>query len=77
MPTIRITVLRDGEPVDRHKVTLGVSGIDGGMIGPEYTDSRGMAEFGVQDGQEGTVYVDGSNQREWGSYSRTDITVNL
>ena len=77
MPTIRVTVLRDGEPVSGHRVVLEVSGIDGRMTSPENTDSDGVAEFDVEDGQEGTVFVDGSNEGHWGSYSATDITVNL
>ena len=77
MPTIRVTVLRDDEPVSGHRVVLEVSDITGGMLGPEYTDSDGIAEFDVEYGQEGDVFVDGSNKGHWGSYSATDITVNL
>ena len=77
MPTVRVTVLRDDEPVQGHCVTLEVSGADHGMLGPEYTDSNGVTEFDVDYGEEGKVYVDGSYEADWGSYSRTDITVNL
>lgn len=77
MPTIRVTVLRDGKPVSGHRVTLGVSGLAGGMKGPEYTDSQGQAEFSVDYGQGGDVYVDGARRASWGSYSGTDITVDL
>ena len=77
MPTIRVTVLRDGEPVSGHRVVLEISGIGGGMTNPEHTDSNGVAEFDVNEGQEGDVLVDGSNEGHWGSYSATDITVNL
>ncbi len=77
MPTIRVTVLRDGEPVSGHRVVLEASGIAGGMLGPEYTDSDGIVEFDVEYGREGDVFVDGSNEGHWGSYSATDITVNL
>ena len=77
MPTIKVTVLRDGGPVSGHRVVLEVSGVTGGMIGPEYTDSDGIAEFDVEYGQEGDVFVDGSIEGQWGSYSATDITVNL
>jgi len=76
MAVISVTVLRDGEPVSGHRVALSVSGL-GGMLGPEYTDSDGLAEFDVEGGQEGDVYVDGSKEGSWGSYSATDITVNL
>jgi hypothetical protein len=76
MPTIRVTVLRDDEPVSGHRVVLGISGA-GGMTSHELTDSNGAAEFEVEDGQEGDVFVDGSNEGHWGSYSATDITVNL
>lgn len=47
------------------------------MLGPEYTDSLGIVEFDVEYGQEGDVFVDGSNEGHWSSYSATDITVNL
>lgn len=77
MPTIRVTVLRDGEPVDGHRVTLELGGIGHGVLGPEHTDSRGVAEFTVKDGEEGDVFVDGTNVASWGSYSAADITVNL
>ena len=77
MPTIRVTVLRNGEPASGHRVVLEVSGITGGIQGPEYTDSDGIAEFDVEYGQEGDVFVDGSNEGHWGSYNATDITVNL
>ena len=77
MPTIRITVLSEGEPAKGHRVVLEVSGITGGMIDAEYTDSNGIAEFDVEYGQDGIVYVDGSNEGHWGSYSAKDITVNL
>ena len=77
MPTIKVTVLRDGEPAEGRRVTLEVSGVDHGMLGPEYTDSDGIAEFDVDAGEEGDVFVDGSNVATWGSYSKTDITVEL
>ncbi len=77
MPTIRVTVLRDGEPVSDHRVTLGISGLTGGITNSEYTDSNGIAQFDVEYGEEGEVYVDGSEVAHWGSYSATDITVNL
>ena len=77
MPTITVTVHRDGEPASGHRVTLSFSGSDGGMSDPEYTDSDGVAEFAVEDGQEGDVFVDGRNVDSWGSYSAADITVNL
>ena len=77
MPTIRVTVLRDDEPASGHRVALEVSGPTGGMLGPEFTDSDGRAEFDVADGQEGDVFVDGSKEGDWGSYSATDITVSL
>jgi hypothetical protein len=77
MPTVKVTVLRDDEPSQGHRVTLEVSGVSHGMLGPESTDSGGVAEFDVDDGEEGKVYVDGSYEADWGSYSRTDITVNL
>ena len=77
MPTIKVTVLRNGEPAEGRRVTLEVSGADHGMLGPEYTDSDGIAEFEVDAGEEGDVFVDGSNVDNWGSYSKTDITVDL
>ena len=77
MPTIKVTVLRDDEPVSGHRVVLEVNGIDGGMTSPEYTDSQGVAEFDVENGQEGKIYVDGASEEHWGSYSATDISVSL
>ncbi|MCX5799777.1 MAG: hypothetical protein NTX17_00055 [Candidatus Eisenbacteria bacterium] len=77
MPTITVTVLRDGEPASGHRVALGFSGPDGGMSDAEYTDSDGVAEFDVEGGQEGDVFVDGRNVDSWGSYNATDITVEL
>ncbi|MCX5801293.1 MAG: hypothetical protein NTX17_07905 [Candidatus Eisenbacteria bacterium] len=74
MPTIRVTVLRDGEPVSGHRVALSFSE---GTSDPEYTDADGVAEFDVEYGQEGDVFVDGRNVDSWGSYSATDITVEL
>ncbi|MFA6473124.1 MAG: hypothetical protein WCU00_13920 [Candidatus Latescibacterota bacterium] len=76
MPTISVTVLRDDKPVSGHRVVLEVSGL-GGMTSPEHTDSHGVAQFDVEYGQEGDVFVDGSNEGHWGSYIATDITVNL
>lgn len=77
MPTVKVTVLRNGEPVIAHRVVLEISGIGGGMSNAEYTDSFGVAEFNVEDGQEGDVFVDGSNEAHWGSYSNNDIAINL
>ena len=77
MPTIRVTVLRDGEPVSDHRVVLGVNGLAGGMSNAEFTNHFGVAEFDVDDGQEGDVFVDGSCEGHWGSYSATDITISL
>jgi hypothetical protein len=74
MPSVRVTVLRDDEPVSGHRVVLGFSD---GMSSEEYTNSNGIAEFDVEYGQEGEVFVDGTNEGHWGSYSATDITVNL
>ncbi|MBK7104973.1 MAG: hypothetical protein IPH62_06795 [Ignavibacteriae bacterium] len=77
MPTITVTVLRNDEPVNNHRVTLEVNGLAGGMKGPEYTDTHGVAEFDVEYGQEGDIFVDGNNEGSWGSYGATDVTVNL
>ncbi len=75
MTTITVTVLREGGRVSGHRVTLDV--MHGAILGPEYTDTDGMAEFEVEDGDEGTVYVDGYQEGLWGAYSATDITVYL
>jgi hypothetical protein len=75
MTTITVTVLREGGRVSGHPVTLDV--MHGAILGPEYTDPEGMAEFQVEDGDEGTVYVDGYNEGLWGSNTGTDITVYL
>jgi hypothetical protein len=77
MPTVRITVLRDGEPVSGHRVALGVDGLEHGVTSSEVTDSDGVAEFDVDYGQGGDVFVDGANVARWGSYSGTDVTVDL
>lgn len=77
MPTIRIKVRRNGKPVSGHRVTLSYSGFTGGMSRPESTDSNGNAEFDADYGQEGKVYVDGSERGRWGSYSATEVIVNL
>ncbi len=76
MPTVKVTVLRNDEPVSGHRVVLEISGF-GGMSDTEYTDIYSVAEFDVEDGQEGDVYVDGSNEAHWGSYSNNDIIINL
>lgn len=77
MPTIRVRVLRDGKPARGHRVVLSYSGLAGGMSDAEFTDSSGYAEFDADYGQEGKVYVDGSEEGRWGSYSATDVTVHL
>ena len=77
MPTIAAKVLRNGKPARGHRVVLSYSGLAGGMSNAEYTDSNGIAEFDADYGQEGKVYVDGSEEGHWGSYSATDVTVNL
>ncbi|MFH1891099.1 MAG: hypothetical protein ABIK83_00275 [Candidatus Zixiibacteriota bacterium] len=76
MPTIRVTVLRDGDPVDGHRVVLEFSGL-GGMSQAEYTGSDGIAEFDVESEREGDVFVDGANVGNWNSSNATDITVSL
>ena len=50
---------------------------DEGLSDAEYTDDGGTAEFDVEYGQEGDVLVDGRKVDRWGSYSATDITVDL
>ena len=77
MPAITVRVLRDGEPVSGHRVVFEVSGLTGGMSNPEYTNADGYATYEAEDGQEGHVFVDGRNEGHWGSYSATDITVEL
>jgi hypothetical protein len=75
MPTVRVLVLRDGEPAQGHRVALSFEPI-GGML-DEQTDSSGVAEFDVSDGQEGEVFVDGRKVDHWGSYTRRDLTIDL
>ncbi|MCP4569930.1 MAG: DUF4198 domain-containing protein [FCB group bacterium] len=77
MSTIRVTVLRDGDPVDGHRVVIEFSGIDGGLSQAEYTGSDGIAEFDVEGNRDGDVFVDGANVSQWNTSSATDITVNL
>jgi hypothetical protein len=76
MPTITVTVLRNEEPAEGVRAVLEFSGL-GGMSEAEYTGSDGKAEFDVDDGREGEVFVDGAKVDHWGSYSATDFTVNL
>ena len=76
MPTITVNVHRNGEPANGVRVVLEFSGL-GGMSEAEYTGSDGRAEFDVDDGREGEVYVDGAKVDHWASYSATDFTVNL
>jgi len=74
VPRVRVTLLRDGEPVRGHRVVLE---FDHGLSDAHYTDSDGIAEFNVKYGQQGNVLVDGRKVDRWGSYSATDITVQL
>jgi hypothetical protein len=76
MPTVTVTVYRNGEPVKGARVALGADPLDG-VYGPEYADYDGVAEFEVEYGQGGDVFVNGSPEDHWGASSRTDITVNL
>ena len=76
MPTITITVLRNGSPVKGVRVALGVGVIDG-VYGPDYTNYDGTAEFKVEYGEGGDVFVNGSRKDHWGSTGATDITVDL
>jgi len=77
MPMVIVTVLCDGDPASGHRVALRVRGVAGAMKHEQNTDQGGIAEFIVEYGQEGEVYVDDSNEGHWGSYSETEITVNL
>ena len=74
MPTIRVTVLRNGEPVSGHRV---VFESPDGMSDAQYTGTDGIATYEAGYGEEGTVFVDGARTERWGSYSATDITVEL
>lgn len=76
MPTVPVTVYRNGQPVKGARVALGADPFDG-VYGPEYTDYDGVAEFEVEHGQGGDVFVNGSHEDHWGSSSKTDITVEL
>lgn len=78
MPTVRVTVHRDGMPVKGHRVRLSFNGVAGGMSQVEYTDSNGAVVFDVERNRNGVVYVDGSREQDWSSYSGSDeITVSL
>jgi hypothetical protein len=76
MPTITVTVYRSGKPVKGARVAL-AAGLFDGVYGPEYTDYDGVAQFDVQHGQGGDVYVNGPSVAKWGASSRTRVTVNL
>lgn len=76
MPTITVTVLRNDTPINGARVALGVGAIDG-VYGPKYTGYDGTAEFEVQYGEGGDVFINGSRKDHWGSSGATDITVKL
>lgn len=77
MPTVRVTVLRDGEPGRGHRVVISSSGITGAVWSPVFTDPHGIAEFEVDEGQEGDVFVDGSKVGRWGATLANKVTVDL
>ena len=69
MPRIRIVVVDEyGKKVTGQRVVLGFSGF-GGSTSPRFTDSSGGAEFDINAGQGGTVYVNGQDR---GHFSYTD-----
>ena len=76
MPTVTVTVYRDGKRVKGARVGLGAGPI-GGVYGPEYTGYDGVAEFDVEYGQGGDVFVNGSPEGPWGVPGTTDVTVDL
>ena len=76
MPTVTVTVYRNGQPVKGCRVGLGVNPFDG-VHGPEYTDYHGVAKFEVKHDEGGDVFVNGSPKGHWGASSATDITVDL
>jgi hypothetical protein len=77
MSRIQVSVLRDGHPMHMHHMVLEFAGLIGTMFEPEYTDSDGIAEFEVDHGRSGVVYVDCSKEGRWSSSTATDITVSL
>jgi len=76
MPTITVSVRRNGERVKGVRVSLG-AGLFDGTYGPQYTDYEGVTEFDVKHGQGAEVYVNGASMGRWGTSGRTNIAVNL
>jgi|GEM_PF-1674130 len=77
MPTIKVIVTKGGQPSAQHRVALDFDEPGGGMSRPEYTDKHGVAEFRVQSGQSGYVYVDGRKQGKWGGYGGVEVRVEV
>ena len=76
MPTITVTVHRQGKPMKGCQVSLGCDPSDK-VYGPEYTGNDGVARFEVKDGEGGEVLVNTSLQGHWEARGRTDIAVNV
>ncbi|MDQ7054299.1 MAG: hypothetical protein Q9P14_15955 [candidate division KSB1 bacterium] len=78
MPTVRVTVFKNGRPSAGRRVTLEFERLlGGGFSNSQNTDQNGQVFFQVEYGESGTVYVDGSRRGKWGSYHNTDVTVHL
>lgn len=77
MTTIRVTVLREGLPASGYPVSLEVNHPNaGGVLTEEITDGSGIAEFDVDEGLDGDIYVDGCNEGHW-DCATPDITIDL
>ena len=76
MTTIRVTLLREGEAASGFPIWLEVNGLAGGVVTEELTDGSGIAEFDVEDGRDGDIYIDGCNEGHWET-TDPDITIEL
>lgn len=61
MPTSKVTVYRNGQPISNIKVTLEYSGLaQNGFTTPAYTNSSGVAVISHRSTGKATIYVNGS-----------------
>jgi hypothetical protein len=63
MVTVKVIHKSSGKPIKGKKVSLGISGLSGGVTHGEWTNSDGEAHFDVKPNH-GKVYVDGSKKHE-------------
>ena len=76
MTTIKVTLVREGEPASGFPVWLEVNSLAGGVMTEEHTDGSGIAEFDVEEGLDGDIYVDGCNEGHWDA-TQPEVTIEL